>query len=55
MIKSHVLYQLSYGLSHSTRALKGKEGPASSSSRTVPPRVTRGTAQSQRGYCATVM
>jgi hypothetical protein len=30
MIKSHVLYRLSYGLSHSTRALKAKEGPASS-------------------------
>ncbi len=30
MIKSHVLYQLSYGLSHSTRALKAKHGPASS-------------------------
>jgi hypothetical protein len=54
MIKSHVLYQLSYGLSHSTRALKAMGRPTSSATRENPLRVTWNAARSP-AYGATVM
>jgi hypothetical protein len=54
MIKSHVLYQLSYGLSHSTRALKAMGRPTSSATRDESP-ARHAERRPQPGYGATVM
>ena len=55
MIKSHVLYRLSYGLSHLTRALKGKGGSASSVTQGSAPARYAGHSPGSGGYGATVM